>query len=387
MRIAIIAHGLRGGGGISVGQNIISSLGRIAPENQYLVTVPSDLGYEKITSKVPNCEAIIFKNILGYYYSRTLFECHALPKKFINWEPDVILGLGNMGLYGRFDIPQAILCHNPYLWHGRRHYGQTTKMILYLMVWLQRRCLAKDLRQTQLLLCQTEAATKRIQDKYGYKGKTALCPNAVSRFTLDENESPEVLDLVKPYRDCLKLFYLTRYYPHKNLEVLIDLFDKYRDELSSVVMFLTIAADHHAGAAKLLQSIDRKGLNDRIINVGPLPQESLGAYFRNMDALIMPTLLESFSGSYLEAMHFGLPILTSDLDFAHEVCGDSAIYFDPWDAEAVKNAILKLKRNPELAEDLVSKGKAQLQTKFRSWDQITETLLHNLQDIVSAAKT
>ena len=30
----------------------------------------------------------------------------------------------------------------------------------------------------------------------------------------------------------------------------------------------------------------------------------------------MPTLLESFSGTYVESMYFEKPILTSDLDFA-----------------------------------------------------------------------
>ena len=100
MRIAIIAHALRGGGGISVGQNIISSLGRIAPENHYLITVPSDLGYEEIASNVPNCEVIVFKKSCGFYLRRGFFERLTLPKTFNNWKPDVILGLGGAGLYG-----------------------------------------------------------------------------------------------------------------------------------------------------------------------------------------------------------------------------------------------------------------------------------------------
>ena len=383
MRIAIIAHALRGGGGISVGQNIISSLGIIAPENQYLVTIPSDFGYEEIVSKIPNCESVVLKKGRGYFLKRGLFERLILPRIVKNWRPDVILGLGNAGLHGKSDIPQAILCHNSYLWYGKRHYGQTMQMSANFKRWIKRHCLAKDLRQTQLLLCQTEAATKRIQDMYGYEGKTALCSNAVSRFTLEDNEPTEVLDFVSSYQDCMKLFYITKYYPHKNLEVLVDIFDQYRDELDCVVLFLTIASEQHTCAAKLLQSIKRKGLNDRIINIGPLPQKSLGAIFRNMDALIMPTLLESFSGSYLEAMHFGLPILTSDLDFAHEVCGESAIYFDPWDAETIKDAVLKLKNNPKLAQYLISGGKMRLQSKFQSWDDTTKRLLENLHEVAA----
>ena len=98
----------------------------------------------------------------------------------------------------------------------------------------------------------------------------------------------------------------------------------------------------------------------------------------------MPTLLESFSGSYIEAMHYGVPILTSDLDFAHDVCGESAIYFDPWNVETIKNAILELINNPEQARKLISAGKTQLESKFQSWDDIAESLMKNLREITVA---
>ncbi len=44
-------------------------------------------------------------------------------------------------------------------------------------------------------------------------------------------------------------------------------------------------------------------------------QKELAGYFCNSNALLLPALLESFSATYLEAMYFGLPILTSNLDF------------------------------------------------------------------------
>ena len=384
MRIAIIAHGLRGGGGISVGQNVISSLGRIAPENQYLVTVPSDLGYEEIASAVPNCEVTVFKMSRGYYFKRGLFERLTLPKAFNNWKPDVILGLGNAGLHGNSTIPQAILCHNPFMWYGRRHYGQTYGLKnLLIQRFIKRPRFAKDVNNSKIVFCQTRTAEKRIRQVYGFRGRCRQLPNAVSFLTHSGENNDPVPDILRPHQDKFRLFYLTRYYSHKNIEILLELFDRYGEELSDVVLFLTIAKEHARGAAKLLQSIGRKGLQDRIINVGPLPQESLGAYFRNMDALIMPTLLESFSGSYLEAMHFGLPILTSDLDFAHEVCGESAIYFDPWKVEAIKDAVFQLKNNPKLAQDFISSGKMQLQSKHQSWDDITKRLLADLQEIVT----
>ncbi len=54
----------------------------------------------------------------------------------------------------------------------------------------------------------------------------------------------------------------------------------------------------------------------------------------------MPTLLECFSASYLEAMYMKKIIFTSDLPFAHTVCKDAAFYFAPHDVENIRVHLL-----------------------------------------------
>ena len=93
-----------------------------------------------------------------------------------------------------------------------------------------------------------------------------------------------------------------------------------------------------------------------VINAGPVPQSHLASYFAASQALLLPTLLESFSGSYVEAMHFGVPILTSDMDFAREVCGEAALYFDPHVPKSICQAICTLRDNVEKREELAAKG-------------------------------
>ena len=91
--------------------------------------------------------------------------------------------------------------------------------------------------------------------------------------------------------------------------------------------------------------------------------------------------MESFSGTYLEAMHFGLPILTSDLDFAQYVCGNAAIYFDPWSGSDIAEKIVMLKNNENLRTDLIEKGKGRLRSFFVSWEEITKSVIKELENI------
>ena len=96
--------------------------------------------------------------------------------------------------------------------------------------------------------------------------------------------------------------------------------------------------------------------------------------------MFLPTLLECFSASYAEAMVMKKPILTSDLGFAHTVCKDAAVYFDPDDAHDVADKIVKLMNSPEQQAELVSKGTEQL-SQFGSAQQRAIKILELCKEI------
>ena len=69
-------------------------------------------------------------------------------------------------------------------------------------------------------------------------------------------------------------------------------------------------------------------------------------------------------------MQFGSPILTSNLDFARQICGDAALYFDPWNAISMKDAILDFYNNPEIAARMVEKGAQRILGTYQTWDSV-----------------
>lgn len=378
MRVVILAHGTTGAGGRSVAKNLIASLGRVAPEHTYGIIIPAGLGFEEICESVPNCEVFTYENKAGQI-GRWLWETFRLPKIVRDFRPDVILSLADRGLVNP-PAPQAVLIHRSQLFYPAKHYANDTFKNKLLFKYHSRH-LAKSLKHTHLLLCQTAAAQERLRRTYGFQGRIEICPNAVSAFVAVPSDVRKPPDALTPYADHMKLFCLTRYYAHKNLEGIVDLFRKFGREMEKVLIITTVEAGGHPKAAKFLRSIKEPGIREHILNVGLLPQSTLAGYYKNCNAMFLPTFLESFSGTYLEAMHFGVPILTSDLDFAHVVCGDAALYFDPWNTESIKDAILQLKNNSELAQSLVVRGKARLQTMFKSWDEISTELIAQLVEI------
>ncbi len=78
--------------------------------------------------------------------------------------------------------------------------------------------------------------------------------------------------------------------------------------------------------------------------------------------MLLPTLLELFTASYPEAMRMKRPILTSNYDFATSICGDAAEYFDPLSPLDIADSILRVSKNPDRYNELVSKGTQRLTT-------------------------
>ncbi|MFW5820255.1 MAG: glycosyltransferase, partial [Bacteroidota bacterium] len=83
--------------------------------------------------------------------------------------------------------------------------------------------------------------------------------------------------------------------------------------------------------------------------------------YQECDAMFLPSLLECFSASYPEAMAMEKPIITVDLGFAHSICNDSALFFNPIDSTDALNKIEALRINADLRKNLILKGKKRLE--------------------------
>ena len=377
MKIALVAHNLKVAGGLSVGKNIIRTLPEIAPMHEYLIVVPEGCRYPTFEnhSRVKMLQCPSMAAWKRWYWDKTTLR-HTLKQ----FQPDWIWGLGNLG-FGNFGCRQSILFHFPHLLYSGIKTANpfTLKEHIWLRFkyfYLEQR-LKKDLTYLNSVYCQTEVAQERLSRIYNYPiEQIGLCPNSFSQFiSTNRKDAVALPNVLSPYRERFKLFVLTRYYPHKNLERIVDMYDQYRDELSDTVCILTISPSQGLPVKNLLKKIQTKNLDSLIITVGALTQEELPAYFGNSDALFLPSLLESFSGTYLEAMVFQTPIITSDLDFAHGICGEAAFYVDPYSLEAMKNGIVKLKENPQICKQLTNTGNDWVHRFFRSWNDILKSVL------------
>lgn len=380
MRIAVLAHGLRLAGGMVVGKNIVRSLANVGPQHTYLIVAPAHSGYEQLCKAFPSYHFQTYTPRRLNMLSRAMYDVLALPGIVHTFDPDVVLGLASVGLL-RPKSPQAIYFMTPHLCYSRDE--QPTESLITLTTFrLQAAYFRLQLKRTALLVAQTDAIANRLQKTFPFEGEISVSPIAVSGLAQPGDSSarpcPEIL---LPFLGKRKLLYLTRYYRHKNIEKIVDTFSRFADRLSDCVVLLTIDPNQERSAAAVIDSIAAPNLRNRIVNIGPVQHEQLAAYYANCDALLMPSLFESFSSTYVEAMNYGLPIITSDLDFARASCGDAALYFDPNSSEAMTDAIRKVLDNPALAQALRNRGRSRLDELPSSWDEVVTDLLVSLEKL------
>ncbi|RYD70024.1 MAG: glycosyltransferase family 1 protein, partial [Sphingobacteriales bacterium] len=173
-----------------------------------------------------------------------------------------------------------------------------------------------------------------------------------------------------------RLLMLSSYYPHKNFEIIDKIMSLLEPSEKEKVKFVLTLPDDSFN--NLFSEENRK----YIYNVGPVKPKDCPQLYSECEAVFLPTLLECFSATYAEAMRMKLPIVTTDLGFAHTVCGEAALYFTPLDAADAKNKILLLWRDANLRKELVEAGQKEME-KFNSSRQRAVRFLEITQDLIN----
>lgn len=186
-------------------------------------------------------------------------------------------------------------------------------------------------KNADLIFVETDDAKRKLVERYHFQdSRVVTVSNTINAILLNEDlyDNSIVNVLPKKKEGDVYLLTIAHDYPHKNLNIIPKLIERLPENYKFVVTVsspIEGITEHH---------------RYRIINVGPVSINQCPALYHYCDALFLPTLLECFSASYVEAMYFKKPIFTSDLPFAHTVCKDSAVYFDPYDVDDIHEKII-----------------------------------------------
>jgi glycosyltransferase involved in cell wall biosynthesis len=375
VRLALYCRELRGGGARAVGIGLIKALAARSWGHEIFAYVPDDPGFRALEGG-----SVLLVPVATPGGWRQALAHADLRRRLTSDRPDALFMMGNRGLAGSI-CPQAVLIHNPWaVYPDSPAWGKCS-----WRGWAYRRVrnafFSRGLRCAEVVATQTPVMIGRVHHQFGIPlSRLALIPNSVTSPAEGSSAETTTSQAIRAAPHAHRAVCLARHYTHKNIEILLDVADlllgRGRTDLG---LFVTVDASHGHGARQFLAERVRKGRHRVLHNLGQIPMGHVASCYAAIDALLLPTLLESFTNTYVDAMSTGVPVITSNLDFARTICGGAACYVDPLDPDAIVAALDSLAAEPDAWRERVSLGRERARTMFIDWETIAARVVDMLE--------
>jgi glycosyltransferase involved in cell wall biosynthesis len=154
------------------------------------------------------------------------------------------------------------------------------------------------------------------------------------------------------------LVYVGRLDPYKNLVGLVRALAIIRRQAGEEV-HLVVAGEADERYPQARQEAESLGVREATHFVGHLSDAQMPALYQSAAALVFPSFYEGFGLPPVEAMAYGVPVVSSDRTAMPEILGQAALYADPADPASIAAAVLRILGEPALADRLRLAGPIQ----------------------------
>jgi len=160
-------------------------------------------------------------------------------------------------------------------------------------------------------------------------------------------------------------------HPRKNVAGMLLAFDKFR-KLNQKPYKLIIIGSHFFKNRAMENIFNKTDFKNDVIFFGHQSPENIKGLLGAARALILASKFEGFGIPVLEAMYCNVPSIISESTSLPEVGGNAALYVNPFSADSISDAMLKIANEDKLRNRLIENGKI-YREKF-SWDKTANLL-------------
>lgn len=229
-------------------------------------------------------------------------------------------------------------------------------------------------KSSDWVICNSQYVKQDIRDKLGIPTERIFVIPLAAGSGIQLIDDKDYLNAVlTKYGLSEKGYFLgvSALQPRKNLVRLIRSFRKLLSMYEGVRLALVGAKGWKY--EEVFSEIEKdQSLRKKIVFTGQVSDLELSALYTGAIAFVYPSLLEGFGLPPLEAMKCGVPVIASNNTSLPEVVGDAGILVDPFDEDAIFNAMRAILESSELQQELREKGLAR--ASMFSWQRCaTET--------------
>ena len=322
-------------------------------------------------------------NVARFSPLKRLIWEQTLWRKFVStYNPDILFSSANFGLLN-CPVNQILLLRegglfDPFylanmtaplgVWNGVNRYFRRRLMLLSAMSANQIITPTNAMRDL-VSLWHPEITEKCSVNPYGTINE-AFKPLAVQRKWCEDG--------------ICRMIYVSVYYPHKVPRILCQAIDLLRETGFDCHATITMAPSEftETRGSDLDEIIVNDAARRGVVSLGNYEYETLPELYRSQDVFVFPSVSETFGHPMVEAMSSGLPVVAADTPVNREICGDVALYFEPFSVKGLTDCIHQLDRDKNLRERLSKIGRDRALEKF-GWEDHVDRLIETMEKMMS----
>ncbi|OGE82178.1 MAG: hypothetical protein A3B10_02200 [Candidatus Doudnabacteria bacterium RIFCSPLOWO2_01_FULL_44_21] len=220
----------------------------------------------------------------------------------------------------------------------------------------------------QQILDYYSVSAQKIEVVYeGFKSNFGM----IDKQTAFEQVSKK-FGITKPY-----ILYVGVWRRYKNLPILSKAFEQLRS--MGFELQLVLAGEIDQNYPEIRNQITDNRYHDSIIMPGRVSDEDLNLLYNAATLFVLPSLMEGFGLTALEAAACGVPIACSDIPTLREILGSGAEYFDPNNLRNIVDVLSGLLGNSKRLEELANLALSR--SKHFSWKEAAAQTIKAYQSV------
>jgi len=324
--------------------NLVSSLGEIDTENQYVLFV----GQQSTTEldELPENFRVVIERSPSY----SIRELIALSWRLFRLRLDLYHST-------HYVLPAVVPCRAVVTIHDIIHLLYPEFLPSPLAFFYAQRMIRRSLSRGDRIIAVSQNTKTDLMDYFKVDGRKirVVYSGVTDRFR--ERLSPSQIDtwlqeyeIQQPY-----LLFVGNPKPHKNLDNVIKAFARAL-EIYNFQGELVCVGDREGMELKIRHRAEQMGVGDRIRLIGHVPDAALPALYQGATLFLFPTLYEGFGLPVVEAMASGVAVITSNTSALKEIAEGYSQQVNPLDVDEMAKAIAQCMADSDHRQALVKLG-------------------------------
>lgn len=373
MKVVLNTVSAKMGGAATYLRNLAQDLARRDLDADFIFVVPREQA-RAIDGLSPRLRVVATDAGQAAFWRRLWFDQIRLRRLLRRERADILFSTANMGML-HCPCPQVLLVRNALYFSQTYLENILARMNLRarLAIRIRRWWVCRSVASADLVITPSRSMLDELR---------RYAPGPAEKFrVIPYGTVPSRFQLAPPPDGSrhLRLLHISHYADHKNLSVLLQALGKLAAHGAADVSLSTTANVEDPRyvvsycRAHDLSILTQPEIRARVHTLGDVSYERLPELYRRHDVFVFPSLAESYGHPLVEAMASGLPVVAADLPYARELCGEAALYFEPFSADELAAKIRQLAGDSLLRQELRRRGLQRV--KGMTWQTHVDGLL------------